>query len=73
MVFARMWKDYKEYFQINSYKNTARAELNKAKEYLENWRAQGKIQREIEDINLASGRIRGGKDYEENKISTADN
>jgi hypothetical protein len=50
-VFAAVWKDYKEYFQVNSYKNTARVDFEKAKEYLKNWKAQGKILRGIEDSN----------------------
>lgn len=50
-VFAAVWKDYKEYFQVNSYKNTARIDFDKAKEYLKNWKAQGKILRGIEDSN----------------------
>lgn len=50
-VFSQVWKDYKEYFQVNSYKNTARVEFDKAREYLKNWRVQGKILREIDDLN----------------------
>ena len=51
MVFAQIWKDYKDYFEVNSYKNTARVEFDKAKEYLKNWKVQGKILREIESSN----------------------
>ncbi|WP_238884445.1 Rha family transcriptional regulator [Clostridium sp. YIM B02551] len=50
-VFSQVWKDFKEYFQVNSYKNTAVKDYEKAKEYLGNWKAQGKILREIEDCN----------------------
>jgi hypothetical protein len=50
-VFAAVWRDYKEYFQVNSYKNTARVDFGKAKEYLKSWKAQGKILREIENTN----------------------
>jgi Rha family phage regulatory protein len=50
-VFSQVWRDYKEYFEVNSYKNTARIEFDKAKEYLKNWKAQGKILREIEISN----------------------
>jgi hypothetical protein len=50
-VFSAVWKDYKEYFQVNSYKNTAVKDFERAKQYLESWKAQGKIQREIEDCN----------------------
>jgi hypothetical protein len=54
-VFSQVWKDYKEYFEINSYKNTARVEFDKAKEYLRNWKAQGKILREIDNLNCQIG------------------
>lgn len=50
-VFSQIWKDYKDYFQINSYKNTARKDFERANEYLRNWQAQGKLLREIEDCN----------------------
>jgi hypothetical protein len=50
-VFSQVWRDYKEYFEVNSYKNTARIEFEKAKEYLKNWKAQGKVLREIESSN----------------------
>ncbi|QAT40850.1 ORF6C domain-containing protein [Clostridium sp. JN-9] len=50
-VFSAVWKDYKDYFQVNSYKNTAKKEYDKAREYLKNWKPQGKILREIEDCN----------------------
>lgn len=50
-VFSQVWKDYKEYFRVNSYKNTARVDFQKAKEYLSSWKAQGKLLREIEDSN----------------------
>lgn len=50
-VFSTVWKDYKEYFGVNSYKNTARVDFERAKEYLKSWRAQGKLLRDIEDEN----------------------
>lgn len=50
-VFSAVWKDYKDYFQVNSYKNTAKKDFGKAKEYLSNWKPQGKILRQIEDCN----------------------
>lgn len=50
-VFSAVWKDYKDYFDVNSYKNTARKDFERAKEYLRSWQAQGKLLREIEDCN----------------------
>lgn len=50
-AFSQIWKDYKDYFRVNSYKNTLKVDYSKAKEYLERWTAQGKLLREIEDAN----------------------
>jgi ORF6C domain/ORF6N domain len=50
-VFTTIWKDFKEYFGVNSYKNTAKMEFMRAKEYLNSWRAQGKLLRDIESVN----------------------
>ncbi|GKU29283.1 ORF6C domain-containing protein [Clostridium folliculivorans] len=51
-VFSAVWRDYKDYFQINSYRNTPALEFEKAKEYLSQWKAQGKI---LRDIDIANG------------------
>ncbi|MEQ8198275.1 MAG: ORF6C domain-containing protein [Clostridiaceae bacterium] len=50
-VFSQAWRDFKEYFQVNSYRNTRTGEFEKAREYLMNWKPRGKLLREIEDIN----------------------
>lgn len=50
-VFSRVWKDFKDYFGINSFKNTPRKDFDKAKEHLESWQVQGKLLKEIEDCN----------------------
>ncbi|KYH35872.1 ORF6C domain protein [Clostridium tepidiprofundi DSM 19306] len=50
-VFSKVWKDFKDYFGINSYRNTPRKDFDKAKEHLENWQVQGKLLREIEECN----------------------
>jgi hypothetical protein len=50
-VFSKVWRDFKDYFQVNSYKNTAKIDFEKAKKYLSEWQAQGKLLREIEDCN----------------------
>lgn len=50
-VFSTVWKDFKDYFSINSYRNTLRKDYNKATMYLRNWRPQGKLLREIEQLN----------------------
>lgn len=50
-VFSALWKDYKDYFNVASYRDTARLEFKKALDYLDNWQVQGKLLREIEDCN----------------------
>lgn len=49
-AFMAIWKDYKDYFAINSYKNTPRKDLDKGKEYIQGWVPSGKLQREIESL-----------------------
>jgi Rha family phage regulatory protein len=50
-VFSAIWRDYKDYFNVASYRDTARVDFQKALEYIENWQVQGKLLREIEDCN----------------------
>jgi len=50
-VFSAIWRDYKDYFMIASYRDTPRIDFNKAMEYLDGWQVQGKLLREIEEHN----------------------
>jgi Rha family phage regulatory protein len=50
-VYSLHWTDFKEYFQVNSYKNTLRKDFDRAIDYLKLWRPQGKLLREIEIAN----------------------
>ncbi|MGG1443533.1 Rha family transcriptional regulator [Brevibacillus laterosporus] len=50
-VFKAIWKDYQEYFNVNSYRNTAAKDIEKAKEHLQQWVPHGKLLREIEEAN----------------------
>ncbi|AWZ48341.1 phage antirepressor Ant [Clostridiaceae bacterium 14S0207] len=50
-VFSGVWKDFKDYLAVNSYRNTPKKDFGKAKEYLKDWKAQGKLLREIEERN----------------------
>lgn len=50
-VFSGIWRDYKDYFMIGSYRDTSRKEFDKGIEFLDNWQAQGKLLREIEECN----------------------
>lgn len=50
-AFSAIWRDYKDYFMIASYRDTPRIDFNKSMEYLGSWQAQGKLLREIEEHN----------------------
>ena len=42
-VFSKLWKDYKKYFHVPSYKDTLKKDFNKAVEYIEQWKPQKEI------------------------------
>ena len=50
-LFAELWRDYKRYFKVNSYKNTATKEYDNAREYLIKWCPSTNLRMEIEAIN----------------------
>lgn len=50
-LYSALWRDYKDYFSVNSYKNTARKDFDKAKAYLSGWMPNGRLLREIELLN----------------------
>ena len=50
-VFSGIWRDYKDYFMIGSYRDTLKKEFDKGMEFLTNWQPQGKLLREIEEVN----------------------
>ncbi|MFC8686370.1 ORF6C domain-containing protein [Brevibacillus porteri] len=50
-LFSSIWNDYKDYFNVGSYKDTPLKECDKAKEYLKKWSPQGKLLREVEELN----------------------
>ncbi|MFF2528551.1 ORF6C domain-containing protein [Brevibacillus sp. NPDC058079] len=50
-VFSSIWRDFKGYFNVDSYRNTRVLDLEKAREYIKDWRPQGKLLREIEVAN----------------------
>lgn len=54
-VFSAVWKDYKDYFMLASYRDTAKVDFAKALGYLENWTLHGRILREIEVRNKQIG------------------
>ena len=50
-VFCQLWRDYKDYFKISSYRDTLKIDFEKAKEYLQEWRPDHNLQIEISSIN----------------------
>lgn len=50
-LFSELWRDYKRYFRVNSYKNTARKEYENARNYLIKWCPSTNLRMEIEAIN----------------------
>ena len=50
-VFCQLWRDYKDYFKIPSYRDTLKIDFEKAKEYLQGWRPDHNLEIEISSIN----------------------
>lgn len=50
-VFCQLWRDYKDYFKIPSYRDTLKIDFEKAKEYLSGWRPNHNLQIEISSVN----------------------
>ncbi|MCM3141705.1 ORF6C domain-containing protein [Brevibacillus sp. MER 51] len=50
-LFSSIWSDYKDYFNVGSYRDTALKDCDRAKEYLKQWSPQGKLLREVEEAN----------------------
>lgn len=48
-VFGAMWRDYKDYFAVASYRDTARVDIDRALAYLADWKPQGALKLEIEE------------------------
>lgn len=47
-VFRSMWRDYKDYFKIASYKDTLKTDYEKAMKYLKEWRPDTNLRYEID-------------------------
>lgn len=50
-AYSSLWRDFKGYFNTNSYKNTLIKDFDKAKSYVFDWIPQGKLLRDIEQQN----------------------
>lgn len=50
-LFQELWRDYKRYFKVNSYKNTARKDYYNAIDYLNKWDPSFNLSMEIDSVN----------------------
>lgn len=50
-VFCQLWRDYKDYFKIPSYRDTLKIDFERAKEYLQGWRPDHNLEIEISSVN----------------------
>lgn len=50
-VYRSLWKDYKEYFNIVSYHDTLKKDIDKALELIKSWKPSGGLLRDIQMIN----------------------
>lgn len=46
-IFSNIWRDYKNYFKLGSYRDTLKTEFENAKEYLESWSPEVNISLKI--------------------------
>lgn len=50
-AYQELWRDYKDYFNINSYHNTLKKDFDKALSHIQAWNPTGGLLREIENTN----------------------
>ena len=50
-IFSNIWRDYKNYFKLGSYRDTLKTEFVNAKEYLESWSPEVNISLKIKEYN----------------------
>lgn len=46
-VFSQLWRDYKDYFKIPSYRDTLKAKYKEAENYILNWQPEYNLMIEI--------------------------
>lgn len=56
-IFYRLWKDYKIYFKVNSYRNTPRIKYSEAQEYILNWQPDTNTRITIKNLNISSQQV----------------
>lgn len=50
-IFSNIWRDYKNYFKLGSYRDTLKTEFENAKEYIESWSPEVNISLKIKEYN----------------------
>lgn len=50
-MFSSIWGDFKEYFNVSSYRDCLINDFEKAKEYLNNWTADNNMKLKVEMLN----------------------
>lgn len=50
-VFSNIWRDYKKYFKLGSYRDTLKTDYENAKNYLESWSPEVNISLKIKEYN----------------------
>ena len=53
-IFQSLWRDYKKYFKVNSYKNTAIKDYENAIRYIQNWHPKYDT---VLDINMINRQV----------------
>lgn len=50
-IFSNIWRDYKNYFKLGSFRDTLKTEFENAKEYLESWSPEVNTSLKIKEYN----------------------
>ena len=50
-IFSNIWRDYKNYFKLGSFRDTLKTEFENAKEYLESWSPEVNVSLKIKECN----------------------
>lgn len=50
-IFSSIWRDYKNYFKLGSYRDTLKTEFENAKNYLESWSPEVNTSLKIKEYN----------------------
>ena len=50
-IFSNIWRDYKNYFKLGSYRDTLKTDYENAKNYLESWSPEANTSLKIKEYN----------------------